>query len=36
MKWGVVRRGGDEGDEVGHCGVSSGDVERPVEGRLYA
>jgi len=34
LKWGVTIRGGK--DRVGHCCFSSGEVEEPVVGHLYA
>jgi hypothetical protein len=32
LGWGVV----EEGEEIGHCSFSSGDLIKPEEGRLYA
>lgn len=34
LKWGVTVRGGR--DRIGHCSFSSGEVEKPVVGHLYA
>lgn len=32
LMWGAI----EEGEEVGHCGFSAGDIGRPVMGREYA